>query len=72
MPDQREIDRLRSWRELRRPLQCTKGKPCWVDDPYQTCPGSSRGGVCTSCNGRLTFNAAAFNAWKQEQSAEPT
>jgi hypothetical protein len=62
MPDQADIDRLRSWREARRPLECKRGKPCWVDDPYGTIVGGL-GMHCVSCGGKPTFNAVAFSMW---------
>jgi hypothetical protein len=63
---QAEIDRLRPWRELIKPPQCT-GKPgnCWVTDPYRLIPtGTANSMQCQACKGRPAFNAHLFVKWE--------
>jgi hypothetical protein len=72
MPDQWDIDRLRSWREMRRPPECKRGEPCWVDDPYRAL-GTNIGGTvkCHTCGATPTFNAASFSLWRRDRTEPP-
>lgn len=65
------IVRFRPLREANRPAECTRGQPCWVEEPYAACPGANTGTpACCSCGGAVRIAYGQREAFMRSLSAD--